>query len=224
MIRHSLLAVAVTALFCTTSEGIAILTSFEELSVGDPAAVGTPSGGGPIGVVATSPGVTDGSQAAVATNSTGFYDKIASVLLQGLLDTSVELNVISVDWSFDPSPGSGPGGYNGYTAAIGGGGTTVGFTPLNVLSGNEFRGTDSADMQTVIYEISDALWADMLVDLGNGENLQLELFSNKDGNQVAGTYTVDNILIDGAIIEIPEPSTLALCGLGIAGLVARRRR
>ena len=41
-------------------------------------------------------------------------------------------------------------------------------------------------------------------------------------NNTSGNWSLDNINISGA--AVPEPTTLALAGLGLSGLIALRRR
>lgn len=223
----SLAAMIATVAISTPVEAT-LLASFETigqgnsegLNVGDLGSVGTASGGEPIGTVVDSGnGITEGSQASRAVNSSGFYDKIGSVALQGLIDPVVPFTTFTVDWYFEAAPGSA-GGYNGFAGAIGGDGP---FTQMTTTSGNEFIGADAGSngLYTVVYELNPTQAAGYQALLQAGTNLQLELFSNKDGNGVVGTYTVDNIRFDGAVI--PEPSALFLSGVGLLVIASRRK-
>jgi hypothetical protein len=42
-------------------------------------------------------------------------------------------------------------------------------------------------------------------------------------NNNSGNWRYDNVLISGTIESVPEPSALALCGLGLAGIWKFRR-
>jgi hypothetical protein len=42
-------------------------------------------------------------------------------------------------------------------------------------------------------------------------------------NNTSGNWSIDNVLISGTIESVPEPSALALCGLGLAGIWKFRR-
>jgi hypothetical protein len=45
------------------------------------------------------------------------------------------------------------------------------------------------------------------------------------GNDETGNHTgIDNLSINGIVAVIPEPSALALLGLGLMGVIVRRRR
>ncbi|AWL03963.1 PEP-CTERM sorting domain-containing protein [Massilia oculi] len=43
-------------------------------------------------------------------------------------------------------------------------------------------------------------------------------------NSNRGQFAIDNLVLEDALAEVPEPATLALFGLGFAGLAARARR
>ncbi|MEX2216616.1 MAG: PEP-CTERM sorting domain-containing protein [Phycisphaeraceae bacterium] len=44
------------------------------------------------------------------------------------------------------------------------------------------------------------------------------------GGTGSGDIDIDNIVISGMIVQVPEPATATLGLLGLAGLMARRRR
>jgi hypothetical protein len=214
----SLFAVTATAALSTFASGQTLLTSFEDLNVGDPAAVGTPSGGGPVGVIVDSgPAVTEGSQAVLATNLTGSYDKVASIQLTGLAVPSDDITAFQVDWLYDWISNSG-GTYSNLSVALGG---DFPFTQLATSGGNgQELNSDAGDgLVVAAYTLSTTQTAALSAALTAGTNVQLEFFANKD-DRVIIDLGVDNVVFDGSIV--PEPATAALLGLG--GLTMLRRR
>jgi hypothetical protein len=63
----------------------------------------------------------------------------------------------------------------------------------------------------------------------DANDLSMAYFANTDAFDrititAAGGYAIDNITIEGSAAAVPAPASLALLGLGLAGLAATRRR
>ncbi len=199
-----------------------LLTSFEELNVGDPGSVGAPSGGAPLGdVVDSGVGITDGAQAVRAENTTGSYDKIASIDLNLLADPSDPITAFQIDWYYEWNASNPGASYSNLSAALGG---SFPFHQMPQIGGTGLElNADTGDgLYTVIYTLDAAKTAELQAALTNGTPVRLELFSNKSGGDTLDvTLTVDNIIFDGAIV--PEPASASLLAAGL-GLMATRRR
>ncbi|QDU70525.1 hypothetical protein [Mucisphaera calidilacus] len=191
----------------------AALYSFEDLPVGSPAA-----GNGLI--VDSGDGITDGVQALRLSDSSGWYDKLGHVRLDGLIDPATPVSMFTVDWYFEAGPNSA-GSYNGLTAAFFNQ-TTSTFLQLNNVTG-QYIGSDAGanGAYTPVYNLSAAEQSFLMGALQSGEAIAFELYSNKDGSGVNGTYTVDNIRFDGALVPTPTAASMTL--LGLAGMALRRR-
>ena len=62
-----------------------------------------------------------------------------------------------------------------------------------------------------------------IVGLDNAATLTFRLISQVSP-AATGTSRVDNFLVEGSDLIIPEPTTLALAGLGVIGILTARRR
>lgn len=87
-----------------------------------------------------------------------------------------------------------------------------------------WNGTTSSSLYTHTYDLSS------IVGLGNDATVDFRLVdlggasANGGTEGTAGTDRVDNFVVNGTTAPVPEPSTLALCGLGAAGVLFRLRR
>ncbi|WP_145444694.1 dockerin type I domain-containing protein [Mucisphaera calidilacus] len=180
-----------------------LLYSFEDVAVGEML-----NGDGVI--VDTGSGITDGVQALRLAGSAGGYDKLGHIVLNDLVDTSVDITTFQADWAFDAVPGSA-GGYNGLTLAmynqttatfrqIGGGGSdsnTVG----------EYIGSSSSTTTTVSYNLGPNDQAFLNSGLDAGDPIELGFYSNK-AIGVVGDYTIDNLQFNGSLVGGPGQPVL----------------
>lgn len=145
----------------------------------------------------------------------------------GLTSTFLADDVISFQWEVAPGE-TFPGGYaqlyNIVLNAPGGGYTTVGgssgsTSPLAVTTG-----TVQAGSAGTLYTVSidyDAYKAAILADTTTPGYIQLGITTNNGSGNL--DYYFDNFTLSTAP-AVPEPASLSLLGLGVAGMLIRRRR
>lgn len=86
--------------------------------------------------------------------------------------------------------------------------------------GSGFNAHDTeADALSVSFTISS------LADLAASESLEFRLYfvDNRAGVSSPG-HRIDNFTVNGTTAAVPEPSALAILGVGVIGLLVRRRR
>jgi len=141
----------------------------------------------------------------VTTDENGFF---ITYTISGLgAGESIDLTNITYD-------------YTGFASS-----TRVGAgAPGNPISINPADGDGSFDYATEAPAQSPAVAVNLGTGLTNGDTVIIEL-GFRDGPNANGlTYTVDNLVIEGDVNTIPEPSSTALLGLAGMALILRRRR
>jgi hypothetical protein len=224
-----LLLAAFAAVFAYTNRAEAVvfsLTSFETQAVGS-----TAVGGAGVGVIVNSgSGITDGAQALRLVDSptatSNQYIKIGQVSIPvgtntgSILPTGSSVVSFIVDWNVS---GIGGSGYFNLTTALftsspatGNGG----FTQLNTTTPGQSVSADGA--YTITYTLTGAALQNMNNVIATNGTIQLEFFSNRASTRSVTGLTVDNVRIDANVV--PEPSTMAIAGLGLLALARRRRQ
>lgn len=200
------LSVGIAAFFVQSASSQTVLVnSWENSSEGWGALEANWTSGG----FSTTTGVTKGTyswilNAAAGPDYSGAIGGTASTALTAELANaaSVSVNVMATGFS-----------YMQWDLALNGGGLGYASTDGYGYSQSPTIGTES----TLTFAISPAFRTTLAANLGTATSLNYQI-----GGGGAGTVYMDNLTITE--LPVPEPSTLALAGLGAAGLLAVRRR
>ena len=89
-------------------------------------------------------------------------------------------------------------------------------------SGGNFNPPDANNTYTELVIPNGAAATSGQTLYSNGDIFSVA-FGSRD-NLAAGSGAFDNLVLNGTVIAVPEPSSIAILGFGFAGLMMRRRR
>ena len=126
---------------------------------------------------------------------------------------------ISVSWDQTRS-GTGPSAFSLSMSTDGGANFTTLLASYTVVQAG-FAGTGTTTWNTTTNQTGFTTTSIIGISAANKGNILLR-FNSLSTTASAGTGRVDNISVTGAVVPVPTPGAVAL--IGLAGLVARRRR
>jgi hypothetical protein len=126
---------------------------------------------------------------------------------------------ISVSWDQTRS-GTGPSAFSLTMSTDGGANFTTLLASYTVVQAG-LAGTGTTSWNTITNQTGFTTTTIVGISAANQGNV-LFRFSSLSTTAAAGTGRVDNISVTGALVAVPAPGAVAL--IGLAGLVARRRR
>ncbi|HKQ49417.1 MAG TPA: PEP-CTERM sorting domain-containing protein [Phycisphaerae bacterium] len=234
MIRKSIIVVAVAALFCIASSARATLLAEWTFETSIPTTAGPHAAEGGLNAGGGSP-----ASGLHASGATAYSNPVGNATVESFSSTNwavgdywqfctatnTGLGYEDIIFSWDQvSSNTGPRDFELQYNVNGGGYTTFGSTyvvlanaaPNNWASGGPYVAAThySVDLSSV-------------AALNNAASICIRLVNNStvsaNGSTVAGTGTdrVDTVQVNAT--EVPEPTTLALLGLGALGMIRRRR-
>ena len=215
-----LIAVAAVALIAlagfTTMAGATL--SFD-LGLGNPAIAGFP---GPYATVQVNR--TDATHATITFTSQA-HGPYFYLMGDG---GSVAVNVNAASWTLGPITGTNS--YAGFTPgpySNGGAGNEDGFGSFNQTV-NDFDGyTHSADKVVLTLTNNSGTWAsdaDVLTGNANGYRAAVHTFVTLNPPAIGNGAIATGFATEGGTPQTPEPTSMLLLGLGLAGFGAARRR
>jgi hypothetical protein len=101
-------------------------------------------------------------------------------------------------------------------------GSTAGATGTFAIDLGDFATTDGSTIASVIYSSGNLGGGDFTSVMWDGTNALFTGTTAADFNAIGGRSVVFNVAMEPA--AVPEPATLTLLGLGLAGIGARRWR
>ena len=128
-----------------------------------------------------------------------------------LTTPQVSLESVDIDWQHFTNSGTLQGPARGVRWTV---------TVTGSLSGLLANGTASASADAVSGINNVAFAAPLALD--NSETYDIRIFVENNGNTIGNNTGFDGLSFNGEVI--PEPSSLSMLGLGIFGLILRRRR
>lgn len=155
--------------------------------------------------------------------STGFFTQLNDQLpgSNDILNTPTSTNLSDYEFSFDVlATGFAPG------ATSAGGQAFFQFTGGNVLPNTPLFPEVTDQFQTITFNLGPGtIDPNTFFTSGSRPTFQVELLGVVPdfGGDAGNTLVLDNFRIK-QVVAIPEPSSIALFSIGIAGLALRRRR
>lgn len=148
-------------------------------------------------------------------NQSNFYYTFTITPVNGQVMTLTDM-AFNINGS-NTGPNNGTWGYS-----INGGAFTLSPTFSIVCAGNNRGAWDFVDFDTT-QSVEFRFWAWGLTSIGGaGANNQATLrLTNSGNNSITSGY---DLLVNGTFAPVPEPSTIALIGFGMLGMLAFARR